>query len=115
MSQEATDASAPEEANDSKLVLDTSGASLAVIETPVAIGDRVVVHGTFGGFLRYWGPVQFSHGLWAGVELDEPGMSYLFSACCSQTLKRERTTAKLGASGLCGVIILCPPSLNLAI
>jgi hypothetical protein len=65
---------ADEEAlNESNLVLDSLNSSMAVAETPVVIGDRVVVHGTFGGYLRYWGPVLFSHGLWAGVELDEPG------------------------------------------
>lgn len=36
------------------------------------IGDRVVVNGTQSGTLRFLGSVQFSHGIWAGVELDEP-------------------------------------------
>jgi hypothetical protein len=43
-------------------------------DTAVNIGDRVIVSGRFSGTLRYWGTVQFSHGLWAGVELDEPGL-----------------------------------------
>jgi hypothetical protein len=46
-----------------------------LIETPVTIGDRVVINGVLGGYLRYWGPVLFAHGLWAGVELDEPGVA----------------------------------------
>ena len=37
------------------------------------IGERVVASGTMNGILRYWGPVQFSSGCWAGIELDEPG------------------------------------------
>ena len=37
----------------------------------VSIGDRVVVNGTWPGTLRFLGSVQFSHGVWAGVELDE--------------------------------------------
>eukprot|EP00037_Helgoeca_nana_P009774 m.85770 g.85770 ORF g.85770 m.85770 type:complete len:898 (+) comp19796_c0_seq2:74-2767(+) len=38
----------------------------------IGIGDRVVVDGTLGGTLRFWGTVQFSTGKWAGVELDLP-------------------------------------------
>jgi hypothetical protein len=52
--------------------------SAAVTETPVSLGDRVIVNGKFGGTLRYWGTVQFSHGLWAGVELDDPGNASCF-------------------------------------
>jgi hypothetical protein len=41
----------------------------------VCLGDRVVVRGVENGVLRYWGAVQFSAGLWAGVELDGPSES----------------------------------------
>lgn len=41
----------------------------------VKIGDRVVANGTLSGVLRFYGTVQFSHGVWAGIELDEPGRS----------------------------------------
>lgn len=43
-------------------------------EVPVEIGDRVVVSGLYSGVLRFVGPVQFSHGIWCGVELDDPGL-----------------------------------------
>eukprot|EP00730_Choanoeca_flexa_P017872 TRINITY_DN8650_c0_g1_i4.p1 TRINITY_DN8650_c0_g1~~TRINITY_DN8650_c0_g1_i4.p1 ORF type:complete len:756 (+),score=210.88 TRINITY_DN8650_c0_g1_i4:80-2269(+) len=38
----------------------------------IKINDRVVVHGIHSGVLRYLGTVQFSSGVWAGVELDQP-------------------------------------------
>eukprot|EP00045_Choanoeca_perplexa_P009897 m.98123 g.98123 ORF g.98123 m.98123 type:complete len:715 (+) comp15070_c0_seq1:130-2274(+) len=38
----------------------------------IRIGDRIVVNGVHSGVLRYLGTVQFSSGIWAGVELDHP-------------------------------------------
>ena len=36
------------------------------------LGDRVLVNETKLGTLEFCGPVEFSGGTWAGVELDEP-------------------------------------------
>lgn len=38
----------------------------------LTLGDRVMVNGIKSGFLRFCGTTQFSPGIWAGVELDEP-------------------------------------------
>ncbi len=65
----------PQNASEQQEADETAELSFSLVETPVTIGDRVMVNGVLGGVLRYWGQVQFSHGLWAGVELDEPGSS----------------------------------------
>ncbi|XP_035829126.1 CAP-Gly domain-containing linker protein 3 [Aplysia californica] len=38
----------------------------------LATGDKILVGGVKSGILRYCGPTEFSSGVWAGVELDEP-------------------------------------------
>lgn len=37
------------------------------------IGDKVMVGGMKTGTLRYCGPTEFANGIWAGIELDDPG------------------------------------------
>ncbi|XP_071142130.1 CAP-Gly domain-containing linker protein 3-like isoform X1 [Mytilus galloprovincialis] len=37
------------------------------------LGDKVVVGGLKTGTLRYCGPTEFANGIWAGIELDDPG------------------------------------------
>ncbi|XP_021359744.1 CAP-Gly domain-containing linker protein 3-like isoform X2 [Mizuhopecten yessoensis] len=39
----------------------------------ITLGDKVVVGGVKTGTLKYCGPTEFAGGLWAGIELDEPG------------------------------------------
>ncbi|XP_060081440.1 CAP-Gly domain-containing linker protein 4-like isoform X1 [Ylistrum balloti] len=39
----------------------------------ITLGDKVVVGGVKTGTLKYCGPAEFAGGLWAGIELDEPG------------------------------------------
>ena len=36
------------------------------------VGDRVLVNGLKSGTVRYTGRVQFTTGIFCGVELDEP-------------------------------------------
>lgn len=36
------------------------------------LGDKIFVSGVKTGYLRYCGPTEFSSGVWAGIELDEP-------------------------------------------
>ena len=39
----------------------------------IPIGERVAIdEGSKTGTLRFLGPTQFRHGLWAGIELDQP-------------------------------------------
>ena len=52
-----------------------SAAAAAAASASVAdlqIGDRVLVGGVKNGVLRFLGPTEFSKGVWAGVELEEP-------------------------------------------
>ena len=45
---------------------------LKMLREKLKLGDRVLVAGAKEGFLRYLGPTEFSKGVWAGVELEEP-------------------------------------------
>ena len=45
---------------------------LKALREKLKIGDRVLVGGAKEGILRYLGPTEFSKGIWAGVELEEP-------------------------------------------
>lgn len=46
--------------------------SVSLSSLGLKVGDRVLLGGTKGGILRFFGATEFASGDWAGLELDEP-------------------------------------------
>ena len=81
-------------------------------EVPVEIGDRVVVSGLYSGVLRFVGPVQFSYGIWCGVELDDPGLPPETYSCAHPFPTRFSVrVTELRAANFPSKLLTLPPHL----